>query len=125
MKYTELKADNEKLKRDLQLANMIIQNAHEELDKLGAPNAKLGAHPGHRVFWYRQELEKRKANIDKELLAEFPDILSAEEEAAWVKKMAKLEDEAGGFPGTSGIVSARMTKAAETHAHKLPILPNE
>ena len=82
MKYSELKAENDKLKRDLQLANMIIENAHEELDKLGAPNAKLGAHPGHRVLWFGQKLEKEK---DKDRL----------------NNIVKLEDTTAGFPDTS------------------------
>lgn len=58
MKYDELKKRIVELESELQLARLIIQNAHDELDTLGAPNAECGAHPGHRVFWYRQQKEK-------------------------------------------------------------------
>ncbi len=115
MKYAELKAENEKLKRDLQLAQMIIQNAHDELDKLGAPNAELGAHPGHRVFWYMQEKEKARSYIDRELLKEFPDLAKEKE---WLDKAIELEDKAGGFPDRSG----QLARLPESYIHKLPIV---
>lgn len=60
MKYAELKKRISELERELQLARLIIQHTHEELDKLGAPSSDSKPHPGHRITWYMQAKEKEK-----------------------------------------------------------------
>jgi len=52
--YQKLKQKIGLLQRDLKLSKMIIADTHRMLNQLDVPNAKSGAHPGHRLFWYQE-----------------------------------------------------------------------